>query len=332
MKQFKIEENDANQRLDKFLKKLFPSATRSLIYKLNRKGNIKINWKKQDNEYKLQVWEEIKIFVSDDDFILLSKETGREKDSPLQNTRGNSGDYSMKLDKKDIVFEDGGLLVLNKNPWINVHPWDHKTKELSLIALVWDYFSGKLDSLTFKPSLIHRIDRDTSGIIMIAKKKNILDSMLSQLQNNKIKKTYFAIVFGKLPSKSGTINKKLKRIDWASKEDKVQISDDGQVAITHYKVIDEKKVWDIFVSSVEVVIETGRMHQIRVHMRSLWNPIVWDDKYWDKKLNSFIKRNYWLWRQALHSWKTEFINPSSSKEIKLEARLKEDLTKFLNSL
>lgn len=324
MKQFTIEENDANQRLDKFLKKLFPSATRSLIYKLNRKGNIKINWKKQDNEYKLQIWEEIKIFVSDDDFVKMSAEEIKESQAEISGKE--------KLDKKDIVFEDAGLLVVNKNPGINVHPGDHKTKELSLIALVQDYFSGKLDSLTFKPSLVHRIDRDTSGIIMIAKKKNVLDSMLSQLQNNKIKKTYFTIVFGKLPAKSGTINKRLKRIEWATKEDKVQVRDDWQVAVTHYKVIDEKKAWDLIISSLEVTIETGRMHQIRVHMASMWIPIVWDDKYWDKKLNSFIKRNYGLWRQALHSWKTEFINPSSNKEIKLEARLKEDLTKFLNSL
>lgn len=324
MKQFTITENDANQRLDKFLKKLFPSATRSLIYKLNRKGNIKINWKKQDNEYKLQVWEEIKIFVSDDDFQKMSAEETKASSEEMG--------FKEKLDKKDIVFEDGGILVVNKNPGINVHPGDHKTKELSLIAMVQDYFSGKLDSLTFKPSLVHRIDRDTSGIIMIAKKKNVLDSMLSQLQNNKIKKTYFAIVFGKLPQKSGTINKRLKRIEWATKEDKVQVADDGQVAITHYKVIDEKKAWDLIISSVEVTIETGRMHQIRVHMASQWTPIVWDDKYWDKKLNSFIKRNYGLSRQALHSWKTEFVNPSSNKLIKLEARLKEDLTKFLNSL
>lgn len=325
MKQFTIEENDANQRLDKFLKKLFPSATRSLIYKLNRKGNIKINWKKQDNEYKLQIWEEIKIFVSDDDFIKMSA-----PESPGFWDHGVENKY--KLDKNDIVFEDGWLLVVNKNPGINVHPGDHKTKELSLIALVQDYFSGKLDSLTFKPSLVHRIDRDTSWIIMIAKKKNVLDSMLSQLQNNKIKKTYFTLVFGKLPQKSGTINKRLKRIEWATKEDKVQVADDGQVAITHYKVIDEKKAGDLIISSVEVTIETGRMHQIRVHMASIWNPVIWDDKYWDKKLNSFIKRNYGLWRQALHSWKTEFINPSSNKEIKLEAKLKEDLTKFINWL
>ncbi|MDD5212860.1 MAG: RluA family pseudouridine synthase [Candidatus Gracilibacteria bacterium] len=329
MKQFTIEENDANQRLDKFLKKLFPSATRSLIYKLNRKGNIKINGKKQDNEYKLQIGEEIKIFVSDDDFIKMSAPPL----NPLLDKEGKVSEANRGgIDKKDIVFEDVGLLVVNKNPGMNVHPGDHKTKELSLIALVQDYFSGKLDSLTFKPSLVHRIDRDTSGIIMIAKKKNVLDSMLSQLQNNKIKKTYFTLVFGKLPAKSGTINKRLKRIEGATKEDKVQVADDGQVAITHYKVIDEKKAGDLIISSVEVTIETGRMHQIRVHMASMGTPVVGDDKYGDKKLNSFIKRNYGLARQALHSWKTEFINPSSNKEIKLEARLKEDLTKFLNSL
>lgn len=167
MQVFKIEENDANQRLDKFLKKLFPNATRSLIYKLNRKDKIKVknisDWekfRKKDNEYKLEIWDEVKIFLNESEFKELS-EVKIEK----------TIESSEKFDKNDIVYEDGDLLIINKSSGINVHAWDHKTKETNVILQVQDYLWKKLNSLTFKPSLIHRIDRDTSGILMIAKKK-----------------------------------------------------------------------------------------------------------------------------------------------------------------
>ena len=334
MKLFKIEENDANQRLDKFLKKLFPRATRGLIYKFNRKDKIKIkfDWsedkfKKKDNEYKLQIWDEIKIFLSDDDFKDLSEI--KEKKLELQNWE--------KFDKKDIVFEDGDLFVVNKNPWINVHPWDHKTKETNIIAQVQDYLWDKLNSLTFKPSLIHRIDRDTSWILMIAKKKDILMRLVNDFKDHKkIKKTYFTLVLWKLSRKEWTITKKLKRIENAKAENKVQVSESWLTAISHYKLLKEyelkTKEWNIIISEIEVQIETGRMHQIRVHMSSLWNPILWDKIYWNKKINAYLKNNYQLNRQALHAWKIEFFHYTRKKIMKLEARLKEDLKDFINKI
>ncbi len=166
MKQFIITENDAWQRLDKFLKKLFPNASASLVYKINRKNKIKINGKKQDNEYKLQVWEEVKIFLQDDEFLTLSEKI---KDTPQE--------IREKFDIKNIVYEDGDILVINKEPWINVHPWDHKTKESNVISQIQDYLGDKLNSLTFKPSLVHRIDRDTSWILIIGKKKRYFDKI-----------------------------------------------------------------------------------------------------------------------------------------------------------
>ena len=134
MKIFKIEENDANQRLDKFLKKLFPNATRSLIYKLNRKDKIKVlsendlekKFRKKDNEYKLELNDEVKIFLKDEEFKELSEE---KKENPFL--------LWEKFDKKDIIFEDSDLFVVNKSAGINVHPGDHKTKETNLIAQVW---------------------------------------------------------------------------------------------------------------------------------------------------------------------------------------------------
>lgn len=334
MKLFIIEENDANQRLDKFLKKLFPRATRWLLFKFNRKDKIKIKfewsewkYKKRDNEYKIQVWDEIKIFLSDNDFVELTKEIVEEK----------SFESEDKFNKDDIVFEDMDLFVINKNPWINVHPGDHKTKETNIIAQVQDYLWDKLNSLTFKPSLIHRIDRDTSWILMIAKKKEMLTRLVWDFKDHKkVNKTYYALCLWKLSRKEWTITKKLLRIENAKNENKVQVSEKGQSAVSHFKLLKEHtlktKEGELIISEVEIRIETWRMHQIRVHMASLWCPILWDKAYWDKKVNSFLERNYGLSRQALHAWKIEFHHYTRKRVMKLEARLKDDLKAFLNNI
>lgn len=352
MKIFKIEENDANQRLDKFLKKLFPNATRSLIYKFNRKDKIKIftppsippltwegsnnekKFKKKDNEYKLKLWDEIKIFLEDKDFDILVNNNKIEENNEINKKEINSKN---KFNKDDIVFEDSDLLIINKNSWINVHPGDHKTKEVSLIHQVQDYLWNKLNSLTFKPSLAHRIDRDTSWILIIAKKKDILSKLVLDFkEHKKIKKTYYAIVLWKLSRKNWTIKKNLLRIENAENENKVQVSESWQTAITHYKLIKEHILRQneniLILSEIEVQIETWRMHQIRVHMTSIWNPILWDKIYWDKKINSFFERNYWLKRQALHAWKIEFFHYWKDKKIELIAKIKEDLVNFINKI
>lgn len=329
MKEFKIIENDANQRLDKFIKKLLPNASASLVYKFNRKNKIKVNSKREDNEYKLQVWDLVRIFLSDKDFELLSIK--KNQDSLISQSKVE------KLSKKDIVYEDGDILVVNKEPWLNVHPWDHKTKESNLIYMVQDYLWNKLNSLTFKPSLVHRIDRDTSGVVLIAKKKDVLTRLVQDFKtHNNIKKTYYTIVFGKMPHSSGVIKDRLKRIENAKNENKVQVSPEWQEAITKYKVLKNHAFktsnWIQNIQELEVEILTWRMHQIRVHMSNLWCPIVWDDKYWDKWLNSYIKKHFWLQRQALHAWKIEFMHYGKSKILKLEARFKNDLLIFLKKI
>lgn len=315
MKQFIITENDANQRLDKFLKKLFPNATLGLIFKLNRKNKIKVNSKKQDNEYKLVVWDEIKIFLPDSDFITLMTQ---KKDVEIKTNI---------LDKKTIIFEDNDVLVINKEPWIIVHPWDFKTKEISLIEQAHDYLWNKLNSLTFKPSLVHRIDKDTSWIIMIAKTKNALDSLLKDLQNDKIIKIYQAIVIWKPEKKSSIINKKLLRIENAKNENKVSVDEKWQTAVTHYKTLKSNIKWKY--SLIECRLETWRMHQIRVHLASIWCPILWDKTYWNKSENYFASREYWVSRQMLHAQRIEFNHPTKKTKISLEARLKEDMKKLL---
>lgn len=171
MKQLIITPNDANQRLDKFLKKLLPRAALSLIYKLNRKNAVKVNRRREDNEYKIREGDSVELFIKDEEYEKLT-----EAKSPTQRHP------DQRLDREDIVYEDGDLLIVNKNPGTIVHPGDFKTADVSLIDQVQDYLGDKLNSLTFKPSLIHRIDKDTSGIIMIAKTKPSLDAMLRELR------------------------------------------------------------------------------------------------------------------------------------------------------
>lgn len=318
MKKIIVELNDANQRLDKFLKKLFPNATLGLIFKLNRKEKIKVNSKRKDNEYKLQVGDEIKIFVSDEDFILLSK--AKEEENKID----------VKLDKRDIIMEDADILVINKNPWLIVHPWDYKTKEVSLIEQVQDYLWDKLNSLTFKPALVHRIDKDTSGIILIAKNKPSLDNLLKQLQDNKIDKYYQAVCLWNPTNNDWIINKKLLRIENAKNENKVSIDEKNwQKAVTHYRVLRRNIKWKY--SLLECKLETWRMHQIRVHLASVDLPIIGDKTYGNKSENYFANREYWVDRQFLHAQRVSFIHPTKKTKITLEAKLKDDMKRFLEA-
>ena len=132
-----IEENDSNQRLDKFLCKLFKNSSRSLIFKLNRKNKVKIKnkwsekYRKYDIDYKIQIWDEIKLFISEDEFKELSK------------SNDDKNVFNKNKKELDIVYEDDFLLVVNKDAWIDVHPWDFKTKDLSLIDIVKDYLWEK---------------------------------------------------------------------------------------------------------------------------------------------------------------------------------------------
>jgi RluA family pseudouridine synthase len=315
------------------LKKLFINATRALIYKFNRKWKIKVKqvwdewFKKRDNEFKIWLNDEIKLFLSDKDI----KELTIKKPIFIETSLKKS------FNKKDIVFEDGDLFIINKSSWINVHPWDFKSKEVSIIQQVQDYLWQKLNSLTFKPSLVHRIDRDTSWILIIAKKKDILTKLVEDFKNHKkIKKTYLAICFWKLPQKSWTITKKLLRIENAQNRNKVEINEKWQIAISHYKLVEEfiidTKNWKQNISVVEVQIETGRMHQIRVHLASIKCPIIWDKAYWNKSLNHYFEREFQVKRQMLHAYKIEFFHYWRKKNMELQAKMKKDMQSFLEKI
>jgi RluA family pseudouridine synthase len=210
---------------------------------------------------------------------------------------------------------------------MNVHPWDHKTKEVSLIELVQDMLGESYNSLSYKPALVHRIDRDTSGAIMIAKEKKTLEWLLTLLQTGKIEKIYHAVVCGTPLKPRDTIRAKLLRIEDARDEAKVQIHPDGQEAITHYETL-QTRIHEKY-SLLSIRIETGRTHQIRVHMASLGCPILGDKAYGNIGENSFARRNYSTWRQMLHARELHFMHPITKKSITVIAPYHPDMTNLI---
>ncbi len=313
-------ESDSDQRIDKFLKKFLTEAPLGWIYKWLRTGKIKVNRKKVDGTYRVELEDIIDIHLTDEEI------SGFQKTESVEKQKDEKKKENIKL---DILYEDEGFLVVNKPASMSVHPGDHKSTEASLIEIVQDFLGKKYDSLSFKPSLVHRIDRDTSGALLIAKEKKVLDTLLSTLQSWKIEKIYHAVVVGKPPKPRGTIDKKLKRLENAQDEAKVQVSEDGQEAITHYKTLEENIHGKY--TLLELAIETGRTHQIRVHLASIDCPILGDKAYGNKSENSFIKRSFWIERQLLHAYSLAFPHPKTGEKMMIKAPYKIDMEKFIHS-
>lgn len=265
MQTFSLDREDAHQRLDRFLRKLLPNAPLSSIYRLNRTGKVKVNGKKLHDNTALHAGDIVTLFL--EDAVI---ETFRKNVHLLPKI-----DTSNFHIQQFILYEDEHLLILNKPAGMNVHPGDHKSHEVSLIEHVHDAL-GKHHSLTFEPALVHRLDRDTSGAIMIAKNKETLLRLLSLIQTGRIEKVYHALVLGTPPKPRDTIRVKLTRIENANHEAKVQIDPlHGQKAITHYRILKNYEKYCL----LECRIETGRTHQIRVHLASLGCPILGDTAY-----------------------------------------------------
>ena len=305
-------------RLDKFLTENLKNLSRSQIKKIIVSKNIKIN-KKQ---------------------IIASSEKIKENDLIEVNMPEIRTNYiKPKKINLDIIYEDEDIIVINKNSGLIVHPGAGNKDETLVNGLLYLY-KNNLSNLNgeFRPGIVHRIDKDTSGIIVVAKNNHAHALLSEQFSKHTISRKYVALVWGVIRPLNGKISTLISR----SKKNRqlMSVSDRlGKKAVTNYKTIKTFSSKEIpKISLVECILETGRTHQIRVHLEYKGNPLVGDKKY-GKKKTKFKKINKKFneilssfSRQALHAKSLGFIHPTKKKFVNFDSRLPNDFRKMLDFL
>lgn len=289
MRSFEIKSNDANQRLDKFIRKSLPNLPQTLMYKYIRIKRIKVNGKRAEISTMLKVGDKIDMYINDEFF---------EKPETRYDFTGASKSI-------DILYEDQNIVLMNKKPGLLCHPDDREYIDTLITRLKrYLYDKGEFlpdDENSFTPALVNRIDRNTGGIVIAAKNAESLRILNAQMKNRNLKKFYLCVVHGIPEKNSGLLEGYLTKDE---KKNLVKVSQkhiDGSKEIkTKYNVIDKDFSNDL--SLVEVELLTGRTHQIRAHFASIGHPLLGDGKYGTNKLN----KEFGYKKQFLYSYKLIF--------------------------
>ncbi len=295
---YTITEDKCNIRLDKVISILDDNISRMAVQRM-LENNITVNDKKEKASYKVKIGDKIKVIKE------IPKESKmEEEDIPL-----------------NIIYEDEDILIVNKEKGMVVHPGNgNPTGTLANAVMAWckDSLSGIGGEI--RPGIVHRIDKDTSGVLIIAKNDKAHINISDQIKNHTTKKTYVALVRGRIKENEATIDMPIGR----SKKDrkKMAVDKNGKKAITHIKVIKKYKNY----TYIEINIETGRTHQIRVHMSEIGYPIVGDMVY------SNGKNPFGVEGQMLHAKNIEFIHPTTKDNVSFEAEVPEYFKEVLEKL
>lgn len=298
-----VEAQKEEIRLDRYLAEQDVSLSRSMIQKLLEEDNIVVNGKKEKASYKVKQGDRIEITIEQPKEVKLEAE-----DIPLE-----------------VVYEDNDILVVNKQKGLVVHPgsgnWDG-TLVNAIMAHCKDSLSGIGGEL--RPGIVHRLDKDTSGLLIIAKHDKAHIAMSEQIKNREVKKTYIALIRGTIAENEATIDMPIGRSTKDRK--KMAVTKTGKEAITHFKVINRFTTLKGSYTLLEIKIDTGRTHQIRVHMAEIGHPVIGDVVY------SNGKNEFGVEGQCLHAKRLEFCHPVSGKKMVLEAELPEYFEKIVNEL
>ena len=288
-----------NVRLDAYIAKMKSDISRTMIQKLIEEGNILVNGKSKKISYKVQIGDEIELNIQEAKEIELKAEN-----IPVE-----------------IVYEDNDIIVVNKPKGMVVHPANGNpdgTLVNAIMAMCKDSLSGIGGEI--RPGIVHRLDKDTSGLLIVAKNDKAHINMSEQIKNREVKKIYIALVRGVVSENEATINMPIGRSTKDRK--KMAVRKDGKEAVTHFKVLKRYNKYTL----LEVKIDTGRTHQIRVHMAEIGHPVVGDMVY------SNGKNEFGVEGQMLHAKSLDFRHPITGKQMHLEAKLPEYFEKVLEQL
>lgn len=231
-----------------------------------------------------------------------------------------------------ILYEDDSCFVIDKPAGMVVHPGeDGYYKNKTVVDAVSDKIeTGTGD--TMRPGIVHRLDKDTSGVLIIAKNQVGYEDLAAQFQSRAVDKVYLTLVKGKMEHPEAKIDSPVARSLNNRKKMGISGEDDGKKAVTEYKVLDVYKIENQAVSFLLVRIKTGRTHQIRVHMAAIGHSVVGDKNYGNKKVNKLFLKKCGLQRQFLHAAKIKFRSPSTRKIISVHSDLPVDLKIVISSL
>lgn len=298
---FIVEDVDAGKRLDSFLaEKNTANYTRSFIGKMIEENLVLYNGKPSKASTKIKTGDRIELFEKEPEPLAVKGE-----EIPLE-----------------IIYEDDDLMVINKPRGMVVHPAPGHTSG-TLVNAVLSHAGESLSSINgvLRPGIVHRIDKDTSGLILVCKNDFSHKALAKQLEEHSITRRYHAICSGRLKEEQGTVSAPIGRDEKNRKQQAINYKH-GKEAITHYRLLENLQN----ASLLECRLETGRTHQIRVHMKSIGHPLLGDPLYGPKKNLYAIKG------QALHAMVLGFVHPRSGEYMEFSADYPEDFQKLLNKL
>ena len=294
-----ISNEEQGQRIDKYLSLMIEGKSRSFIQGLIDDKKVMANGKVIKSNYKLKNNDEIIVEMPD----------------PIEL---NVEPEEMDL---DIIYEDEDVIIVNKSKGIVVHPAPGNYTGTLVNGIL--HHCSDLSGINgvIRPGIVHRIDKDTSGILVIAKNDEAHNKLAVQFKDHSIKREYYALVEGKFSNPTGTINKPLGR----DKKDRIKmaINEDGKRAVTHYEVLEQ---YDKGLSLVKCTLETGRTHQIRVHMASIGHPLVGDLVY------GYKRQKFNVEGQVLHAKTLGFIHPRTNEYMEFTSELPEYFKELINKL
>lgn len=309
---FSVQAGQEPLRIDKYLMNFVENATRTKIQAAAKDGSIRVNGQEVKSNYKVRPHDEIKVLFE------------------YPTTENLLLPENIDL---NIVFEDDDIVVVNKPAGMVVHP-GHGNQTGTLINGLIYHFDNLPNNSSNRPGLVHRIDKDTSGLLVVAKNDNAMTKLSKQFANKTSKREYVALVWGNLKEEEGTINQIIGRNPKNRLQNIVFNDEDshlGKPAITHYKVLQRFG----YVSLISCRLETGRTHQIRVHLKFIGHTLFNDERYGGNlilkgttftKYKQFVENCFKvLPRQALHAKSLGFIHPTSNKFMEFESEMPEDI-------